>query len=338
MEKNLQTQPLDEKLFEFSNTDHADNEEIKGKSVGFWQGAMRRLVKQKISMISLILIVIFVAGAIIIPWGKDAEIKYQDPKIQNLPPKIPGLSSLGIFDGTRNGVDVYAQKGVTRDYYFGTDDLGRDLWLRVWAGLRTSLLIALIVTTVEFVLGAIIGGISGYFGKTADMVIQRVLDVLVNIPVLIVLLIVSMAMGQGFWPLVLGLSFTAWIGFSRLVRAQILKYKDHEFVLASRTLGANHKRIIFDHLFPNMVSVFIVALALDFPAVILSEAFYTLLGLGLPAGEISLGQLIVENVGKLQTFPYQLIIPTVFMGLISLTFNLIGNGLRDALDPKLKDR
>lgn len=329
---------IDEKLFVFNTEHKVDNEEIQGQSISFWKGALNRLLKQKVSVISMFVILFFVLGAVFIPMGREADIKAQNPRIQNLPPKVSAVAGLGILDGTKNGVDLYEQKGVERDYVFGTDDLGRDQWIRVWAGLRTSLLIALIVTTVEFTVGIVVGGISGYFGNRTDMIIQRILDVLVNIPTLIVLLIMMLALGQGFFSLVLGLSLFVWIGFSRLVRAQILKYKEHEFVLASRTLGASHFRIVTQHLFPNMVSVFIVALTLSFPSVILSEAFYTLLGLGLPIGDISLGQLIVENVGKLQINAYQLIIPTIFMGLISLAFNLIGNGLRDALDPKLKDR
>jgi len=325
-------------MFEFAPHHGEDSDVITTKSVSFWQGALKRLTKQKLTVISFVIILAIVLCCILIPLGREALAYVQDPRIQNLPPKIPLIEHFGFFNGTRNGVDAYAALGVDRYYFFGTDELGRDIFLRLWIGIRTSLLIALIVTTIEMVVGFIVGGISGYVGGTVDIIIQRIVEVLSNIPTLIVVLVISLALSQSFWTIVIALSLFGWIGFSRLVRAQILKYKNQEFVLAARTLGAKPGRILFGHLLPNMLSVFVVALTMDFPSVILSEAYYTLLGVGLPTSDISLGQLIVENVGKLSTYASQLIIPTVFMALISLSFNLFGNGLRDALDPKMKDQ
>lgn len=338
MDQKLKEKYYQEKMFDFANRDGAGADNISSESVGFWQGAFKRLLKQKMTLVSLTIIIILILLAIFVPLGRESLAYVQDPTIQSLPPKIPLLDKLGILNGVRNGVDQYAVLGVERYYIFGTDELGRDIFLRVWIGLRTSLLISLIVTTIELVVGSIVGGISGYVGGAVDIVIQRVLEIFVNIPTLIVVLIISLAMGQSFTTIVLALSLFGWIGFSRLVRSQILKYKEHEFVLAARTLGASPGRILFIHLLPNVLSVFVVSLTMSFPAVILSEAYYTLLGVGLPVGDISLGQLIVQNVGKLNTYAYQLIIPTIVMSLISLSFNLFGNGLRDALDPKMKDR
>jgi oligopeptide transport system permease protein len=337
-EHDIKEKKYEAALFEFAPNHAKDSETITAKSLSFWQGAFKRLTKQRLTMISLIIILIIIIGCIFIPLGREALAYVQDPRIQNLPPKIPVLEHLGILNGTRNGVDAYAAVGVDRYYFFGTDELGRDIFLRLWMGVRTSLLIAFIVTTIEMLVGFIIGGVSGYVGGLVDIVIQRIVEVLSNIPTLIVVLVISLALGQSFTTIVIALSLFGWIGFSRLVRAQILKYKDQEFVLAVRTLGAGPARILFAHLLPNMLSVFVVALTMDFPTVILSEAYYTLLGVGLPTTDISLGQLIVENVGKLSTYASQLIIPTIFMALISLSFNLFGNGLRDALDPKMKDR
>ena len=328
----------DAALFDFAPDFGKGSDDISSESVSFWKGAFTRLAKQKMTMVSFGLIALIVIGCILIPFGREAAAYVQDPRIQNLPPKIPLLENLGIFNGIRNGEDVYAKVGVTRYFIFGSDDLGRDIFLRLWMGMRTSLLIALIVTTIELVMGSLIGGISGYVGGTVDIVIQRIIEILNNIPTLIVVLVVSLALRQSFTTIVIALSLFGWIGFSRLVRAQILKYKEQEFVLAARTLGADARRILFTHLLPNVLSTFVVALTMSFPATILSEAYYTLLGVGLPTGDISLGQLIVENVGKLNTYAYQLIIPTIFMAIISLSFNLFGNGLRDALDPKMKDR
>ncbi|GBU10625.1 oligopeptide ABC transporter permease [Erysipelotrichaceae bacterium] len=338
MEQRMKSDYLEKQLFEFATHFEGANEQITSESISFWRGSINRLFKQKVTLISMVIITLIILGAIIIPFGKEALVLVQDPRIQNLPPKIPFLSNMGIFDGFRGGADAYAKVGVERFYFFGTDELGRDIFLRLWFGMRTSLLIALIVTTSELVIGSVIGGISGYIGGTVDIIIQRIIEILVNIPTLIVMMVLTLAMGASFTTLVLALVIFGWIGFSRLVRAQILKYKELEFVLAAKTLGANPLRIMFQHLLPNMLSTFVVALTLSFPAVILSEAYYTLLGMGLPISNISLGQLIVQNVGKLTTYASQLIIPTIFMATISLTFNLFGNGLRDALDPKMKDR
>lgn len=338
MDQRIKSNYLNKELFEFATDFGQDGDEITSKSISFWKGSINRLLKQKITMISLTLIILIILGAIFIPLGRESLAFVQDPRIQNLPPKIPGLANLNILDGMRNGVDQYAKAGVDRYYFFGTDDLGRDIFLRLWVGMRTSLLIALIVTTFELIFGSLIGAISGYVGGTVDVIIQRIIEVLVNIPTLIVVLILTLALKQSFLTLVIALSIFGWISFSRLVRAQILKYKELEFVLAAKTLGAKPYRIMFQHLLPNILSTFVVALTLSFPGVILSEAYYTLLAVGLPTGDISLGQLIVENVGKLSTYASQLIIPTMFMAIISLSFNLFGNGLRDALDPKMKDR
>ncbi|MGL5042105.1 MAG: ABC transporter permease [Culicoidibacterales bacterium] len=338
MEQRLKSDYLNKELFEFATDFGKDSDEITSKSVSFWKGSATRLFKQKITVISLLCIVLIILGAIFIPLGKETLAFVQDPRIQNLPPKIPWLANLGIFDGFRGSVDQYAKVGVERFYFFGTDDLGRDIFLRLWVGMRTSLLMALIVTTIELIIGSIIGSISGYVGGTVDIIIQRIIEVCVNIPTLIIVLILTLALKASFTTLVIALSLFGWIGFSRLVRAQILKYKELEFVLAAKTLGAKPFRIMFQHLLPNILSTFVVALTLSFPGVILAEAYYTLLAVGLPTTDISLGQLIVENVGKLSTYASQLIIPTVFMAIISLSFNLFGNGLRDALDPKMKDR
>lgn len=344
VEKQMDEQILDDTLktevntFEFSPMYGENSDDIVTESVSFWKGATRRLLSQKLTLFSLFLIILIVLLAIFIPFGRENLAFVQDPNIQNLPPKMPLLENIGIFDGMRNNIDMYAKVNVDRYYFFGTDLLGRDIFLRVWIGIRTSLLLALIVTTIEMVVGGIVGGVSGYVGGRVDMIIQRILEIFVNIPTLIVVMVVTLALGPSFTTLVIALSLFGWIAFSRLVRAQILQYKEQEFVLAAKTLGASPMRIMMGHLMPNILSTFVVSLTLSFPAVILTEAYYTILALGLPPEDISLGQLMVENIGKLSTFPSQLIIPTVFMAIISLSFNLFGNGLRDALDPKMKQQ
>lgn len=336
MDMKIKNDNIEKKLFQFSDN-KGDAEKIPAPSVSFWKGAIKRLLRQKITMISVSVLVIIIICAILIPLGRYDLAFAQDLDKINLPPKMPFLENLGIMNGKRNGIDMY--KDIKEYYFFGTDLLGRDIFMRLWLGIRTSLLLAFIVTMVELIVGFTVGAVSGYMGKTVDIVIQRIIEILVNIPMLIVVLLVSLALGQGFSTLTIALSLFSWIGFSRLVRSQILKYKELEFVLASKTLGASSVSILIKDMLPNILSIIVVALTLSFPTYILSEAFYTLLGVGLdPTKDLSLGQLIVDNVGKLGTYPSQLIIPTIFMGIISLAFNLFGNGLRDALDPKMKDR
>jgi len=222
-------------------------------------------------------------------------------------------------------------------HWFGTDTLGRDLWERVWVGGRVSLLIAVIGTLVPEFIGMVIGGISGYVGGRADMVIMRIIDILMGIPSLIIMILLILIFGSGnILTLIIAVSVTSWMGSARGTRGLVLQLRTREFVTASRTLGGSTMWILFRHLLPNTMGIRVVSITLSIPGVIFYEAFLSYIGLGVAPPSPSWGQLIKSASEQFRYYPYQFIIPCLFISLSLLCFNLVGDGLRDALDPKLR--
>jgi oligopeptide transport system permease protein len=223
------------------------------------------------------------------------------------------------------------------EHWFGTDTLGRDLWTRVWAGGRVSLLLALLATIIPYAVGMFIGGISGYIGGRLDQVIMRIIDILMGIPALIYMILLMVILGSGnIMTLVLAMSLTGWMGAARMTRGLVLQLKSREFVVASETLGASPMRQIFRHLLPNTLGIIVVGMTLTMPSVIFYEAFLSYIGLGIKPPSPSWGQLIKIASETFRYYPYQFIFPCLCVSITMLCFNLIGDGLRDALDPKLR--
>ncbi|PKH10615.1 MULTISPECIES: oligopeptide ABC transporter permease [Planomicrobium] len=316
-------------------------ERISKPSVSFWQDAWRRLKKNKGAIFSLVLfgliVIMALLGPVISPYSPNS----QTITHANLPPKIPVIENLGIFDGvgTLGGkeVDLYEMKNVDQNYWFGTDGLGRDMFSRVWKGTQVSLFIAFAAAAIDMLIGVIYGGISGYFGGRVDDIMQRIVEILTGIPNLVVVILFIMIMDPGILAIIIALTITGWTGMSRVVRGQVLKYKTQEFVLAARTLGATDGRIIWKHLMPNVLGVIIINTMFTIPGAIFFEAFLSFIGLGLQAPDASLGTLINDGYKLIQYQPHILAIPAFVLSLIMIAFNLIGDGLRDALDPKMKD-
>ena len=304
----------------------------------FWKDVATRLAANKGALIGLILITIIVLFAIIVPMVIDHGINDVNVIQQSLPPRIPGLESMGIADGYLKGVDVYAAKGASDLYYFfGTDTLGRDLWLRTWSGTRVSLLIAAAAVVIDMVIGMSYGLISGYFGGAVDMVMQRIVEVINSIPTLVLATLMIVVMKPGIIPILVVLVLTGWIGMSRVARAQILKLKEQEFILASRTLGSGNFRIIFKDILPNIFGQLIIMSMFSIPNAIFTETFLSFIGLGIPAPDVSLGVLISEGFKSFMLYPYMTLIPAVILGILMLSFNLLADGLKDAFDPKMKE-
>lgn len=279
-------------------------------SMTYWQDAWRRLKKNPVAMLSLLLIFIFALMAFVGPF---------------------------MTPYTYFGNDlVNGDKGPSLQHWFGTDGLGRDLWERVWAGAKVSLFIGVITALINGVVGTLIGGTSGFFGGKLDMFIMRVIDILIALPYLIFTLLIMLYLGSGLVPIIIALAVTGWLGLARLVRGQVLSLKEQEFVLAARTLGASSSRLILKHLIPNTLGVIIVSLTFAIPTAIFSEAFLSFIGLGIQAPQTSWGQLANLGISAMQSYPYQLIIPSIFISLTMLSLQLLGDGLRDALDPRLR--
>jgi ABC-type dipeptide/oligopeptide/nickel transport systems, permease components len=230
-----------------------------------------------------------------------------------------------------------ANMSPNAEHWFGTDALGRDLWTRVWVGGRVSLLLALLATIIPYLIGMTVGGVSGYFGGRVDQIIMRSIDVLIGIPPLIYMILFMVILGSGnIMTLVLAMSITGWMGSARITRGLVLQLKAQEFVVASETLGASPFRLIFRHLLPNTLGIIVVGMTLTMPSIIFYEAFLSYIGLGIKPPSPSWGQLIKIASETFRYHPYQFVIPCACVSVTMLCFNMIGDGLRDALDPKLR--
>ncbi|TWT27982.1 oligopeptide ABC transporter permease [Planomicrobium sp. CPCC 101110] len=339
MTQNLEKLPKGS--FERITVSPEQAERISKPSVSFWQDAWYRLRKNKGAIVSLVLFALIVIMSFLGPAISPYEPNAQTITHANLPPKIPVIENLGVFDGvgTLGGkeVDLYELKKVEVNYWFGTDGLGRDMFSRVWKGTQVSLFIAFVAAAIDMIIGVIYGGISGYFGGRVDDIMQRIVEILTGIPNLVVVILFILIMDPGILAIIIALTITGWTGMSRVVRGQVLKYKSQEFVLAARTLGASDSRIIWKHLMPNVLGIIIINTMFTIPSAIFFEAFLSFIGLGLQAPDASLGTLINDGYKLIQYQPHILAIPAIVLSLIMIAFNLIGDGLRDALDPKMKD-
>ncbi|MCA0983807.1 ABC transporter permease [Halobacillus yeomjeoni] len=234
--------------------------------------------------------------------------------------------------------DVYAAKGMEdQSFWFGTDGLGRDLWTRTWMGTRISLYIALLAATIDMIIGVAYGGISAYYGGRVDNYMQRIIEILVGIPNLVIVILMILILEPGILSITIALTITGWISMARIVRGQVLKLKNQEFVLASRTLGSKDNRILRKHLVPNVLGLIIINTMFTIPAAIFFEAFLSFIGLGLPTPIASLGTLIDDGFKSLQIYPHILLFPAIVISLIMIAFNVLADGLRDAFDPKMRE-
>jgi dipeptide transport system permease protein len=286
-----------------------DAERIVRPSLSYWQDAMRRLWQNKLATVSFILIVSLILLALIGPALSGQSYSKQALLASNLPP-----SAL---------------------HWFGTDDLGRDVFTRNWYGARISLFIGLMAVLIDLVIGVVYGGVAGFKGGLVDGVMMRIVDILYGLPYLLVVILLMVVMGPGLLTIVVALSATGWIGMARLVRGQILQLKNSEYVLAAMILGASAPYIIRKHLLPNTIGIIIVQVTFSVPTAIFGEAFLSFLGLGVQAPLASWGVMANEALPTiLSGHWWRLFFPAFFISLTMLAFNSLGDGLQDALDPK----
>ncbi|MFS0782873.1 oligopeptide ABC transporter permease [Bacillus sp. 1P06AnD] len=326
--------------------DRSLSEQISKPSLSFWKDSWLRVRKNKGAVFCMVILVLFLIMAIIGPFISGKEYDTQNVRQANLPPKIPVLENIHWlpFDGvtvTKTGreINMYEMKKVPRDtyYWFGTDALGRDLFTRLWKGAQISLYIAFLAAAIDMIVGVAYGAISGYFGGRLDTVMQRITEVLMGIPNLVVVILMILVFEPGIISITIAMSITGWVSMARVVRAQVLKFKEQEYVLASRTLGSSHGKIIFKHLIPNLSGVILINTMFTIPSAIFFEAFLSFIGLGLQAPHASLGTLIDDGFKSLMMYPHMLIFPAIAISLIMICFNLVADGIRDALDPKMRD-
>lgn len=339
MKHDLQKPPADS--FERIEIDASHAERITKPSLSFWQDAWLRIRKNKAAIVSMFILAFIIIMALVGPMISPHDAETQTITHANLPPKVPGIEKLGIMDGVGvlagKEVDLYEMKKVDTYYWFGTDGLGRDMFSRVWEGTQISLFIAFVAALIDMVIGVAYGGISGYYGGRVDDVMQRIVEILYGIPTLVIVILMLTFMEPGITAIIIAITITGWIGMSRIVRGQVLKFKNQEFVLASRTLGATNGRIIQKHILPNILGIIIINTMFTIPSAIFFEAFLSFIGLGLQPPEASLGTLINDGYKLIKFQPHILLFPSIIISLLMIAFNLLGDGLRDALDPKMKD-
>ncbi|WP_267959726.1 oligopeptide ABC transporter permease [Staphylococcus xylosus] len=322
-----------------SNNDIEKEPEMQRESKNFWQDAWTQLKRNKLAVVGMIGLIFIVLLALIGPLLSSHDYAEQDVESRNLPAKIPVLDQISFlpFDGEgAQGVDAYKEAGVKEDFWFGTDQLGRDLWSRTWQGAQVSLFIGVVAALLDIFIGVIYGAISGFFGGRIDNVMQRIIEVVASIPTLIVVILFVLIFEPSIWTIILAMAITGWIGMSRVVRGEFLKLKNQEFVLASKTLGASKFKLIFKHILPNTLGVIVVTSMFTVPNAIFFEAFLSFIGIGVPAPRTSLGSLVNEGRAMLLIHPHELFIPALVLSLLILFFYLFSDGLRDAFDPKMR--
>ena len=305
----------------------------------FFKDVLQRLMKNKGAVLGMVLITIIVILAVIMPGISPYSYKEVNLDHKYLPPKMPLIENIGIFDGTRDGRDIYEERGFGEGvyHYFGTDSMGRDLWTRLWSGTRISLIIAILAVAIDLIIGMSYGLISGYFGSRVDFVMQRFVEVLNGIPQLVIITLFTLILQPGMLSIILALLISGWIPMSRVCRAQILKQKEQEYVLAARTLGMSDFLIIFREIMPNVLGQVIIMSMFSIPSAIFLESYLAFIGLGVRAPMASLGSLVSIGYKSFLTYPFLVIIPVTVLALLMISFNLFADGLRDAFDPSMKE-
>lgn len=306
---NMDTESNQE-MFEIVGCNDGNADVIARPSITYWKDAWRRLKKNKVAMLSMVVLIIISLLCIFVPIFSRNNFKTQMIEIAN--------------------------QGPSKSHWFGMDELGRDMFVRIWIGGRVSLLIGLVGAVVSFCVGLLYGGASGYFGGLVDDIMMRIVEVIVGIPYMIVVILVSISLGKGLPALIIALCISSWTGLARLVRGQVLQIKEAEFVLAAQALGASSKHIILKHLLPNCMGVVIVSMTFQVPGFIFAEAFLSFIGLGVQPPYTSWGAMVSQGQQNMDYYIHQLMFPALAISLTMLAFNLLGDGLRDALDPKLR--
>lgn len=301
---------IDKEMFSPVPKEERQTTEIIRPSMTYWQDAWRRFKSNKLAMLGLFFVILITLIAIFGPMISTHNYYAQDFSVANQRP--------------------------SSEHWFGTDMYGRDIFVRILYGARISLTVGYVASILNLFIGVIYGSISAYYGGAVDNIMMRIVDFIYSIPMMIYVILFMVILGPGLKSIILALAISYWIDMARIVRGEILQLKQQEFVLAAKTLGASDRRILFRHLIPNSLGSIIVTLTLSVPSAIFTESFLSFIGLGVSAPMASWGSLCSEALQGYLIYPYQLFFPAATICLTILAFNFLGDGLRDALDPKMR--
>ena len=318
---------------------------VMRESVSFWKDSLHRLRKNKVAMVSLFFIILIMFLSFVVPSFYPYSYSAQQKGAENLRPMTYSKAEQERIDA---GEKVFP-------HFLGTDKLGRDYAVRVMVGSRISLTVGLVAAVIILLIGSLYGSIAAFFGGWVDIIMMRIVDIIYTIPDVLLIVLISFALkkpletlsqqagfrwigtvGPNLISIFIVFALLYWVGMARIVRSQVLVLRESEYVTAARALGAKNGRIIRKHLLTNCIGTLIVTTTLQIPSSIFTESYLSFLGLGVAVPLPSLGSLASSAINGMNTYPYLLIAPAVLISLIILSFNLFGDGLRDAFDPKMK--
>lgn len=345
-EKNILSLQLNADDFIKADSEEKESLVVMRESVGFFRDGIRRFAKNKIAMASLVMVLIIMIFCFIVPIFYPYKYEQQIKGSERLAPMQYSATELKAMEG---GESVFP-------HILGTDQNGRDYAIRVMVGGRVSMTVGIVASVLILLIGSVYGAVAGYFGGILDQVMMRIVDIIYTVPDILIIILIAQTlkypleqlskvpffgfikdMGPNMVSMFIVFALLYWVGMARIVRSQIMVLKQNEYITAAKALGAKTGRILFKHLITNCMGTLIVTTTLQIPSAIFTESFLSFLGLGVQAPMPSLGSLASAALNGFQTYPEKLFAPAILIFVIILNFNLLGDGLRDAFDPKLKN-
>ena len=339
---------IDVSKFEQATEEEKRQQDVMSESTTFFKDGMRKLMKNPLAVASLIVLILVIGTIIvapmIVPYGYEEMISVNGKRDKT-------AKNLGPFEYSKREQALIDDGGKVFPHIMGTDSQCRDYFIRVVEGTKISLSVGLFASILVLIIGVLYGSISGYLGGRVDLIMMRIVDIIYSLPDMLIIILLSVvlnarlansnnpiiqSLGTNMVSIFVVFGLLYWVGMARLVRGEILKIKNNEYILAAKAVGAKSSRIIRTHIIPNCISVIIITTALQIPSAIFTESFLSFVGMGVKAPMPSLGSLANSAREGLQSYPLQLVFPAVTIVLIVLAFNLLGDGLRDAFDPKLR--
>ncbi len=345
--KQILSTQIDLKKFEKATEEEKRQQDVMSESTTFFRDGMRKLLKNPLAVMSLAILTVVLITIIVAPMI----VPYRYEEILSVNGRRDkGAKNLAPFAYSEMEQQYIAEGGQRFPHIFGTDEQCRDYFIRVIYGTRVSLVVGIFASLIVLIIGMIYGSVSGYIGGRTDLIMMRIVDIIYALPDMLIIILLSVVLdqrlnlsgtvfarlGTNMVSIFIVFGLLYWVGMARLIRGQILSIKQNEYILAARSIGARPGRIIRKHILPNCLSVIIISTALQVPSAIFTESYLSFVGLGVRAPMPSLGSLANAAREGLQSYPYKLVFPALMICLIVLSLNLLGDGLRDAFDPKLK--